>query len=264
EDEDSVIFINFRPDRAVQIASILTNENYEQTFEGLPKNLNFVCMMVYDQSVKGQIAFHNSELKNVLGPYVAQRGIKQLRIAETEKFAHVTFFFDGTIRYDGINEPELPGSKRILIPSPKVATYDLQPEMSALKVKEALLQELSKKELDLVILNFANGDMVGHTGVLEAAIKAVETVDSCIKEIYDEVLKQDGVMIITADHGNCEMMQDLEGHIITSHTTFDVEVIITDPNVQLNSGSLCDIAPTILAYLDIEQPVEMTGKSLIK
>ncbi|MEG0283299.1 MAG: 2,3-bisphosphoglycerate-independent phosphoglycerate mutase [Erysipelotrichales bacterium] len=264
KDEDSVIFFNFRPDRAIQIASLLTNDEYIKVFDKQPKNLSFVCMMAYDKSVKGTIAFKHEKLENVLGVFLADNKFKQLRIAETEKYAHVTFFFDGQINYDGINNPELEGAKRILIDSPKVATYDLQPEMSADKVKDALIEELNKEYLDVVILNFANGDMVGHTGVKEAAIKAVEKVDECINEIHQVVNKQGGVMLISADHGNCEEMIDHDGNVLTAHTTNEVEIIVTDKDVELNDGKLSDIAPTIISYLGVDKPKEMSGSSLIK
>ncbi|MDH6603150.1 2,3-bisphosphoglycerate-independent phosphoglycerate mutase [Bacilli bacterium PM5-9] len=264
KNEDSVIFFNFRPDRAIQLASILTNPNYQKVFEKQPKDLCFVSMMKYDKSVLGLIAFEHPELKNVLGVYLADNDFKQLRIAETEKYAHVTFFFDGQVKYDGINNPELKGCKRILIDSPKVATYDLKPEMSAYEINKALLEELDKNYLDVVVLNFANGDMVGHTGNIAAAIKAVETVDSCLSEIYQKVSDLGGVLLITADHGNCEEMLDEDNNILTAHSLNDVSFIMTKNNVELNDGKLCDIAPTILDLLEIKKPVEMTGKSLIK
>lgn len=263
EDNDSVIFFNFRPDRAIQLSALLTNSEYEKVFEKQPKFLKFVCMMKYDQTVKGTIAFNHESLDNVLGVYLANNNFSQLRIAETEKYAHVTFFFDGQIKYDGINNPELKGCKRILINSPKVATYDLKPEMSANEVKDALLDELDKEPLDVIILNFANCDMVGHTGNIEAAIKAVETVDACLKEIYDKVVSMDGVMLITSDHGNCEQMQDKDGKVLTAHTTNDVECIVTKEGIKLNNGKLSDIAVTILDLMNIEKPEEMTGVSLI-
>jgi len=265
EDKDSVIFYNFRPDRAIQIASILTNPDYVQVFEQQPKNLSFVSMMKYDKSVHGLIAFEHPELKNVLGVYLAENGFKQLRIAETEKYAHVTFFFDGQVKYDGVNHPELKNCTRVLIQSPLVATYDLMPEMSAIEIKDTLLQELDKTDFDVVILNFANGDMVGHTGNIKAAIKAVETVDICLKEIYERVVRElGGILLVTADHGNVEEMIDSEDNLLTAHSLNDVPFIITKEDVELEDGKLSDIAPTIIHLLNSKQPVEMTGKSLIK
>ena len=208
------------------------------------------------ESVKAPHAFSDPKLTNILGEYIEKQNLSQLRIAETEKYAHVTFFFDGGKEVDYKNE------KKILVPSPKVATYDLKPEMSADEVTEKLLTELSNT--DLVILNFANGDMVGHTGVLEAAIKAVETVDKNLKLIYDKVMELGGTLIVTADHGNCEEMLDDDDNIITSHTTNPVPFIITEENITLHEGKLGDIAPTILELMNLEKPVEMTGESLIE
>ncbi|MDL2211464.1 2,3-bisphosphoglycerate-independent phosphoglycerate mutase [Erysipelotrichaceae bacterium OttesenSCG-928-M19] len=263
KDDDSVIFVNFRPDRAIQIASLLTNPNYKKVFNKQPHNLTFVSMMKYSDSVIGEIAFEHPKLENVFGVYLESKNLKQLRIAETEKYAHVTFFFDGQVNYDGINAPELRNSKRILIDSPKVATYDLKPEMSAFQVKDALLEELDKEYLDVVILNFANGDMVGHTGKIKAAIKAVETVDKCLKEIYQKVVDLGGTMFITADHGNCEEMLDNEHNIVTAHTTNDVHFIVTDTKVKLKDGKLSDIVPTMIDYMNLEKPKEMSGNSLL-
>lgn len=263
ESNDSVIFYNFRPDRAIQLSALLTNPSYEKVFAKQPENLTFVCMMKYDQAVNGMIAFQHETLDNVLGVFLANNNYTQLRIAETEKYAHVTFFFDGQVKYDGLNSPELKGCRRILINSPKVATYDLQPEMSAYEVKDALITELKQNPVDVVILNFANGDMVGHTGKLDAAISAVETVDACIKEIYDTIKSMNGTMLITADHGNCEQMQDRDGQILTSHTLNKVEFIVTNKDVKLKDGKLSDIAPTILDIMNIEKPKEMSGISLL-
>jgi len=264
KNDDAIIFINFRPDRAIQLASILTNPSYENL--DINQELNqvyFVGMMAYDQSVNGHVAFKNQTLDNVLGVYLSNNNKKQLRIAETEKYAHVTFFFDGMVKYDGINQAELSNSKRILINSPKVATYDLAPEMSAEEITDALIKELDN-DYDVVILNYANGDMVGHTGSIPAAIKAVETVDTCIGRLYEKVQALNGTLILTADHGNCEKMLDEDGKVFTAHTTDKVEFVVCDKNYQLEDGSLCDIAPTILDLLDLKQPVEMTGHSLIK
>lgn len=262
-DNDSVIFYNFRPDRAIQLASLLTNPNYKKVFERQPKDLHFVSMMEYDKSVIGKVAFKHDELKNVMGPYLASQGKKQLRIAETEKYAHVTFFLDGQIKYDGVNAPELEGCKRILIDSPRVDTYDMQPEMSAYAVKDALIAELDKKYLDLAVVNFANGDMVGHTGNLDAAVEALEVVDKCLKELFDKVEELGGVLVITADHGNCEVMRDGNGQKMTTHTNNDTLVIVTKRNLKLTNGRLSDIVPTVFTLMGVVQPEEMKGKSLI-
>ena len=213
-------------------------------------------MMPIVESVKAEYAYQDPILTNILGEYIEKQGLSQLRISETEKYAHVTFFFDGGKEIDYKNE------KKILIPSPKVATYDLQPEMSANKITEELLKEIGN--YDLIILNFANGDMVGHTGVLDAAVKAVETIDNCLLQIYEKVKELDGIMIVTADHGNCEEMLDDSNDVITSHTTNLVPFIITKQNINLCPGKLGDIAPTILDLMNLEIPQEMTGKSLIQ
>ena len=219
-------------------------------------NVKTVTMMPVVHSVKAPHAFNDPELTNILGEYIEKQELSQLRIAETEKYAHVTFFFDGGKEVDYKKE------KKILVPSPKVATYDLKPEMSADEVTDKLLAELSNT--DLVILNFANGDMVGHTGVLQAAIKAVETVDKNLKRIYDKVMELGGILIVTADHGNCEEMLDDDNNVVTSHTTNPVPFIITESNLKLHEGKLGDIAPTILDLMGIEKPKEMTGESLIE
>lgn len=257
---DAIIFANFRPDRAIQIGTAYSNPQASKvdTTNG-PENIFFVSMMKYADSVKGPLAFELNELSNMLGDYISDLGLNQLRIAETEKYAHVTFFFDGGV------DKEITNARRVLIPSPKVATYDLQPEMSAYKITDAVIEELDKRDLDLVILNFANGDMVGHTGVIPAAIKAVETVDECVGRVVDKVLELGGVAIITADHGNCEKMLDENGEPFTAHTTNLVPLIITNQSLSLReSGNLGDIAPTILELMNLKQPDEMTGKSLIK
>lgn len=263
-DGDSVIFFNFRPDRAIQMSHLLCDSHYETLFDNQPKELCFVSMMEYDQNLKVLVAFQREKLENVLGVYLANEGYTQLRIAETEKYAHVTFFFDGQVNYNGVDNPELKGCQRVLIDSPSVSTYDLQPEMSAIPVTDKLLAILDEGKTDVVILNFANGDMVGHTGNFEAAIKAVECVDTCIKRIYNKVKDDDGVMLITADHGNVEMMKDQHDKTITSHTKNVVECIVTKEKISLADGRLADIAPTILALLDVKQPPQMSGKSLMR
>ena len=256
EENDGVIAFNFRKDRLRELFTAITNPD-EVDMEAIHfHNVKTVTMMPVVHSVKAPHAFNDPKLTNILGEYIEKQNLSQLRIAETEKYAHVTFFFDGGKEVDYKNE------KKILVPSPKVATYDLQPEMSADEVTEKLLSELPNT--DLVILNFANGDMVGHTGVLEAAIKAVETVDKDLKKIYDKVMELGGTLIVTADHGNCEEMLDDNNNIVTSHTTNPVPFIITEPGLKLHTGKLGDIAPTILDLMNIEKPAEMTGESLIE
>lgn len=263
EDNDSVIFANFRPDRAIQIATVMTNPDFYADKGYTPatkrNGIYFVCMMKYADSVNGHVAFALPELTNTFGDYVSAQGLKQLRIAETEKYAHVTFFFDGG------EDKEIEGAKRDLINSPKVATYDLQPEMSAYLVKDKLIEELDSGEFDVVIVNFANCDMVGHTGVIPAAIKAVEVVDDCVGEVYEKVAELGGTMLITADHGNAERLLDEEGNPFTAHTTNDVPLIVTNSHLELKEGGkLGDLAPTMLQLLGLAIPEEMDGTSLIK
>ena len=256
---DAVIFANFRPDRAIEIGTALSNP----TKSGLdysqgPTDVYFVSTMHYSENIKGDIAFDLQTLDNMYGDVISNAGLKQLRIAETEKYAHVTFFFDGG------TDKDIKGSTRVLVNSPKVATYDLQPEMSAYIVTDKILDEIAKDEHDTIILNYANCDMVGHTGVIPAAIKAVETVDECVGKVVDAILDKGGVAIVTADHGNAEKMLDENGNPFTAHTTSIVPLIITDKNVKLREGGiLADVAPTLLQYLGIAQPEEMTGQSLI-
>ncbi len=259
-DNDGIIVWNFRPDRLREMFTAITNPE-ESPMEGVVKfnNIKFVSMMPINDTVKGLTAFKHQELNNCLGEYLDNLGFNQLRIAETEKYAHVTHFFDGD------KDIELKNSKRILVPSPKVATYDLQPEMSAEIITERLLAELDKDYLDIVILNYANGDMVGHTGVYDAAVKAVEFMDSCIKRVYDKVVELDGTLIITADHGNCDIMINEDGSICTTHTTSLVPFIITKKGIEVrDGGKLADIAPTILEVMQLPIPVEFNGESLIK
>lgn len=278
-DNDAVIFMNFRPDRAIQISTVLTNPHFYENPplrdekpiykpyvpEHILKNIFLVATMKYADSVKGEIAMTLPKLDNGLGVWLAEKGYTQLRIAETEKYAHVTFFFDGTVNYDGVEKPELKGARRVLINSPKVATYDLMPEMSANKVTDALLKELDKGDLDVVILNFANCDMVGHTAIFDAVVKAVETVDTNVGRIVDWVNKNGGVLMITADHGNAEQLIDAKGNPYTAHTTNQVPFSINLPNVKLREkgGRLSNIAPTILDLLGVEKPAEMVDESLI-
>lgn len=258
---DSIIFFNFRPDRARQITRAIVDENFDG-FERTYFPTTYVCLTQYDATMPNvTVAYKPQTIDNTLGTFVASKGLNQLRIAETEKYAHVTFFFNG-----GVEEPNT-NEDRALIPSPKVATYDLQPEMSAPELTETLLGKLGEDKYDLIICNFANPDMVGHTGVFEAAVKAVETVDTCLGRIIDKINALGGVAIITADHGNAEMMVDYEtGKPFTAHTTNHVPVIVTGAgDVKLRTGGkLCDLAPTLLEFLGLEQPVEMTGTSLLQ
>jgi 2,3-bisphosphoglycerate-independent phosphoglycerate mutase len=261
KDEDAVIFYNFRPDRAIQISNTFTNEDFRSFDRGPkhPKNLFFVCLTHFSETVKGYVAFKPTNLDNTLGEVISQNGLTQLRIAETEKYPHVTFFMSG-----GREEP-FPGEERILIDSPKVATYDLKPEMSAYEVTEALLKEIEADKHDAIILNFANPDMVGHSGKLEPTIKAVEAVDECLGKVVDAILAKGGVAIITADHGNADEVVTLEGNPMTAHTTNPVPVIVTKEGIELREGGILgDLAPTMLDLLGLEQPKEMTGQSLIK
>ncbi|MBR8661560.1 2,3-bisphosphoglycerate-independent phosphoglycerate mutase [Brevibacillus sp. NL20B1] len=257
---DSIIFFNFRPDRAIQISQAFTNDDFRgfDRGEGHPRNLHFVCLTHFSETVNGYVAYKPTNLDNTLGEVLAQHGLKQLRIAETEKYPHVTFFFSGG------REQEFPGETRILIPSPKVATYDLKPEMSAPEVTEAVLKEIEAERFDAIILNFANCDMVGHSGLMEPTIKAVETVDECLGKVVDAILAKGGAAIITADHGNADLMLDEAGRPVTSHSTFPVPVIVTKEGVTLREdGILADLSPTMLELLGLPQPAEMTGKSLI-
>ena len=257
---DGVIFANFRPDRAREITRAIIDEDFpyfERPASARP--VRFACMAQYDATIAAPVAYPPEEINDTLGQVVAERGLRQLRIAETEKYAHVTFFFNG-----GVEEPNK-NEERILIPSPKVATYDLQPEMSAEEVTQALLAELGKDKFDVIILNFANPDMVGHTGVLAAAIKAMEKVDECLGRIVEKVLSLDGSVCICADHGNLEKMAEADGEPNTAHTTNPVPfILISKTQHQLHKGILADIAPTMLELLHIPQPKAMTGKSLIE
>ena len=258
KDNDGIVFFNFRPDRLRELASVFTNSEYKCFDRNKIDNLLVVTMMPVVDTVLCPYAFELPKLNNTLGEYISKMGFTQLRIAETEKYAHVTYFFDGGI--DKIYDNE----KRILVPSPKVATYDLEPEMSAHMITASLVKEISLNREDLVVLNFANGDMVGHTGDYAAAIKAVETVDECIGKILDNISLEEYTVIITADHGNAEVMKNKDGSINTSHTTNKVPFIITDKKLKLIDGKLGDIAPSILWIMGLDIPSEMTGNILIK
>ena len=259
-ENDSIVFANFRPDRAREI----TRTFADPAFDGFNREYTpvyFVCMTQYDKSMPNvHVAFKPQTLNHTFGEYISKNGLSQLRIAETEKYAHVTFFFNGGV--EAVSE----GEDRALINSPKVATYDLQPEMSAYEVTDELLARLDSGKYDVIILNFANCDMVGHTGIIPAAIKAVETVDECVGKVADKVMEMGGVMLITADHGNADQMIDpKDGEPFTAHTTFPVPFIVMGAgDVKLREGGcLADIAPTMLALLDLPQPEEMTGKSIL-
>ena len=258
---DSVVFFNFRPDRARELTRAINDKEFAG-FKRETLNLTFVTMTQYDKTLEGvNIAFKPQTLVNTLGEYVSSKGLEQLRIAETEKYAHVTFFFNGGV------EKENPGEERKVIPSPKVATYDLKPEMSAYEVTDELLNRLDQDKYDMIILNFANPDMVGHTGVVQAAVKAIEAVDECLGKIVDKVLEKDGTVFITADHGNAETEIDFStGNPFTAHTTNPVPFVWVSNNINgrtLKSGKLADIAPTMLNVMNLEVPEEMTGECLI-
>jgi len=260
ESDDAIIFMNFRPDRAIEIGTAYSDpENCPKlNTTGGPKNIFFVSTMKYSDLVKGEVAFGLVNLNDTLGDYLSSLGLKQLRIAETEKYAHVTFFFDGGV------DKQTKGAKRVLIPSPKVPTYDLKPEMSAYEITDSVISELDTGEYDVVILNYANGDMVGHTGVIPAAVKAVEVVDECVGRVVDKILEMDGVAFITADHGNCEKMLTDDGKPFTAHTTNKVRLIVTKKGIGLmEGGALSDIAPSMLDIMDKPKPEAMTGHSLI-
>ncbi len=259
--EDSVVFINFRPDRAREITRSLVDPE----FAGFAREkgllpLCYVCMTQYDATMPGvRVAFPPQSLKDTFGQYISDRGLTQLRIAETEKYAHVTFFFNG-----GVEAP-CPGEDRALIPSPKVATYDLKPEMSAFEVTDEVIGRLESGKYDVIILNYANCDMVGHTGVFDAAVKAVETVDQCVGRMVAKIQELGGAALITADHGNADQMWDEEGKPFTAHTTNPVPFVAvgTGAKALRDGGRLADIAPTMLEVLGLPQPQEMDGRSLL-
>lgn len=259
--EDAVIFYNFRPDRAIQISQVFTNEDFRGFDRGhsVPSDLYYVCLTHFSETVQGYVAYKPTNLDNTLGEVLTQHQLTQLRIAETEKYPHVTFFFSGG------REATFEGETRLLIDSPKVPTYDLKPEMSAYEVTDALLQEIEAEKHDVIILNFANPDMVGHSGMLEPTIKAVETVDECLGKIVDAILAKGGVALITADHGNADLVLDENEKPFTAHTTNPVPFILTKAGLELREdGILADIAPTMLDLLEVQKPEEMTGNSLLK
>lgn len=259
-DNDSVIFFNFRPDRAREITRTFVDDDFNG-FErkGGRQNIYYVCMTQYDASMPNvDVAFKPQSLNNTLGEFLANKGLTQLRIAETEKYAHVTFFFNGG------REVMFENEDRILVNSPKVATYDLQPEMSANEVCDKVCEAIKTGKYDVIILNFANCDMVGHTGFFDAAVKAVETVDNCVGQVANATLDMGGIMLITADHGNADRMLDVDGSPFTAHTTNLVPFSVVGKECELReNGKLCDISPTIIKLLGLEQPEEMTGESII-
>ncbi|MDD1760873.1 MAG: 2,3-bisphosphoglycerate-independent phosphoglycerate mutase [Methanothrix sp.] len=268
QEDDSIIFFNFRPDRAREITRTFVDRSFSE-FAIKPINVHYTCMTQYDASLGVPIAFPAQNLDDTLGEVISRAGLQQLRIAETEKYAHVTYFFNG-----GKETPN-PGEDRCLIASPKVATYDLQPEMSAILVRDEVIARINSEKYDLIVLNFANPDMVGHTGIFDAAVKAVETVDGCVGAVVDAILEKGGAVLLTADHGNAEKMRDeTTGQPHTAHTTNPVPFsLIIDGGDGCNGdkkyrlredGILADIAPTVLQLLHINQPHAMTGKSLIR
>ena len=256
-DNDSIIFFNFRPDRAREITRAIVDPD----FDGFRREFfptTYVCNTEYDATMPNAlVAWPRIAVKNGLGEYLSSMGMTQLRIAETEKYAHVTFFFNGGV------ETQYPGEDRVLVASPKVATYDLQPEMSAFEVCDKCVERIESGAYDVIILNFANCDMVGHTGVLEAAVKAVETVDTCVGRVVDATLKMGGIAMVTADHGNAEDMKQPDGSPMTAHTTNLVPFILCGAGTELRTGRLADIAPTILDVMGLACPEEMDGKTLI-
>ena len=260
KDNDSIVFFNFRPDRAREITRAFVDPAFSGFEREQLKGLYYICMTQYDATMPNvHVAFKPETLENTFGEYISDKGLKQLRIAETEKYAHVTFFFNGGV------EKQYPGEDRILVKSPAVATYDLQPEMSAYEVTDKLLAAIDSDKYDAIILNYANCDMVGHTGVFDAAVKAVEAVDTCVGKIVDAVAAKGGVTLITADHGNADKMYEADGSPFTAHTTNPVPFIVVGYPCELREGGrLCDIAPTMLKIMGLEQPKEMTGVSIIK
>lgn len=261
DDGDAMIMFNFRPDRAREITRAFVDKDFDGfTRKKTVNDLCYICMTQYDAEMPNvTLAYPPETMSNTLGEYVADLGLTQLRIAETEKYAHVTFFFNGGVEAPNRNED------RILVPSPKVPTYDMQPEMSAFEVTEKVIEAIETEKYDMIILNFANADMVGHTGVMDAAVKAIETLDKCAPKIVDAVLAKGGQILLTADHGNADVMLDEEGNVVTAHSLNDVPLVyISDEPVALKEGGrLCDLAPTLLKLMGLDIPKEMTGKPLV-
>lgn len=257
KENDGCIVFNFRPDRLRELFSALTNSKFQGFERTMIPNLKLVTMMPVSDEVIGSHAFELEQLDDTFGEYISSLGFKQLRIAETEKYAHVTYFFDGGV------ERNLKGCNRVLVPSPKVATYDLKPEMSAVEITNTLITELEKQIYDVVILNYANGDMVGHTGQFDATVKAVETLDECLGRLDKKIKQLNGILVITADHGNCDTMLDEQNRIVTSHSIARVPFIIVKEDILLKNGKLGDIAPTLLDLLNVKIPNSMIGESLM-
>ena len=262
QDDDSVIFFNFRPERAREITRTFCSDDFDGFKRGSRIKTCYVCFTEYDETIPNkEVAFHKTAITNTFGEFLAANNLKQARIAETEKYAHVTFFFNG-----GVEEPN-EGEERILVKSPKVPTYDMQPEMSAYEVCDNLVNAIKSEKYDVIIINFANPDMVGHTGIENAAVKAIEAVDGCVGRAVEAIKEVDGQMFICADHGNAEQLVDYEtGEPFTAHTTNPVPFILVnaDPSYTLREGGvLADIAPTLIELMGMEQPKEMTGKSLL-
>ncbi|MDN7247270.1 2,3-bisphosphoglycerate-independent phosphoglycerate mutase [Planococcus shenhongbingii] len=259
ETGDSVVFFNFRPDRAIQLTSVFVREGFQELQLSVkhPTNLSFITFTSYSDDLPTRVAYETQNLENTIGEVLSDKGLTQLRIAETEKYPHVTFFMSGG------REDVFPGEDRILVDSPKVATYDLQPEMSAFEVTGKLVEQIQNDAHDAIILNFANPDMVGHSGMLGPTIRAIEVVDECLGKIIEALHAKGGYAIVTADHGNADEVVTLEGMPMTAHTTNQVPVIVTKKGVELRKGGiLADLAPTVLKLLNVEQPEEMTGKPL--
>jgi len=262
KDGDSVIFYNFRPDRARELTRAICDPDFDGFERKVRPIVHYACFTDYDETIPNKtVVFKKEEITNTFGEFLAANHLKQLRLAETEKYAHVTFFFNG-----GVEEPN-EGEDRILVPSPKVPTYDMQPEMSAYEVCDELVKAIKGAEYDVIIINFANSDMVGHTGVEEAAIKAVEAVDKCVGRAVEAIKENGGVMLICADHGNSEMMVDEKtGEPHTAHTTNPVPVILVNADRSYGlktGGKLCDLVPTLIELMGLEKPAEMTGESLL-
>lgn len=257
EDGDAVVFFNFRPDRAIQLSRAFTDATFDEFETKKFENLKFVTFTHYSDEVVSDVVYNTENLEDTLGEVISSHGLRQLRIAETEKYPHVTFFMSGG------REEQFEGEGRMLIASPKVATYDLQPEMSAYELTDKLVDSIATDNFDAIILNFANPDMVGHSGMLEPTIKAIETVDECLGRIVDALQAKGGTAIVTADHGNADEVMTTEGAPMTAHTTNPVPVIITEENLDLRTnGILADLAPTMLKLLELKQPEKMTGKPL--
>ncbi|MCE8423893.1 MAG: 2,3-bisphosphoglycerate-independent phosphoglycerate mutase, partial [Candidatus Methanoperedens sp.] len=256
-DRDSIIFFNFRSDRAREITRAFTDNGFNHFKRIIYPKTYFVCLTQYDETFNLPVAYPPEPLKYILAEVLSEHHLRQLRIAETEKYAHVTFFFNGG------RETPFDGEDRKLIPSPRVPTYDMQPEMSAYRVTDSVIEGINSGKYDLIILNFANLDMVGHTGVFSAAVKAVEVIDECIGRVLEALDHVGGLLIITSDHGNAEKMIDEKGGIHTAHTSNLVPFLVCEKDIKLRKGILADIAPTILEILGIKKPEEMTGQSLL-